>query len=137
MATLLATALIGAGIVYVLAEDAGKPAATPEPDVKKLKAAMDLLRPLHTVLGKPQPGDWLVSHPEDGQTFDQYLACKPVTARGNRNVIYVQPLGDFTATQRKIVRLTAKFCRENGLKPEQEFYEKSIQALGGTVPAEK
>ena len=70
---------------------------------------MQKLVPLHTPLGKPRPGDWLIGHPEPGQTFAEYLASKPNTPQGKRSVICIQPVGDFTDTQRKIVTLTADF----------------------------
>jgi len=75
-------------------------------DLKKL---IKKLEPLHEPLGKPGPGDWLASHHEDGQTFDEYLAGRPVTAVGKRNKIYIRPLGDFSPKQREIVKLTADF----------------------------
>jgi archaemetzincin len=78
-------------------------------DAEALKRAAETLRPLHSRLGKPKPGDWLDRHREPGQTFAQYLRCSPVTPRGARRVIYIQPLGDFNRTQRKIVRKTADF----------------------------
>lgn len=67
------------------------------------------LEPLHKRLGKPKPGEWLAEHKEDGQTFGEYLSCGPVTPNGKRKVIYVQPLGKFTDTQREIIKLTADF----------------------------
>ncbi len=94
---------ISGGLIALFAH-AGEPA-----DVKQLKAMIEKLAPIHEPLGKPQPGEWLADHPEPGQTFAQYLAASPVTPTGRRSVIYVQPLGDFTATQRKIVTLTADF----------------------------
>ena len=81
--------------------------ASPTP--QELRSVIEKLRPLHKKLGEPQKGDWLESHPEPGQTFDEYLACRPVTPRGKRRVIYIQPLGEFTETQRKVVTLTAEF----------------------------
>ncbi len=83
--------------------------ATEPPDVKQLRAVIEKLAPLRTPLGKPKQSDWLTSHKEPGQTFSQYLAGNPVTPQGKRTVIYVQPLGDFTAAQRKIVTLTTDF----------------------------
>lgn len=83
--------------------------AAEPPDAKRLHAAIEKLKPLHTPLGKPQPGDWLVEHKEDGQTFKQYLASRPVMPRGRRKVIYVQPIGDFTETQKKIVAQTVGY----------------------------
>ena len=90
----------------------GKPPAAQQTKtnaVARLISAMDKLRPLHKTLGKPRPGDWLASHPEPGQTFRQYLATKPVTPRGKRHVIYIQPTGEFSASQRKVIKLTADF----------------------------
>jgi len=74
-----------------------------------IRAAMEKLRPLHKKLGKPGPSDWLAQHSERGQTFEQYLRCRPVGPTGERRTIYVQPLGDFSKTQRRIVTLTADF----------------------------
>lgn len=76
---------------------------------KRLAGVADKLRPLHAKLGKPRPGDWLERFKEPGQTFDEYLDSNPTRPRGKRTVIYIQPLGDFTKTQRKIVTQTADF----------------------------
>jgi archaemetzincin len=78
--------------------------------VERLVAAMDRLRPLHKRLGRPNPGDWLAMHPEPGQTFRQYIASNPVTPHGKRHVICIQPIGDFSPSQRKIIDLTADFA---------------------------
>ncbi len=75
----------------------------------KLRARIERLRPLHTKLGPPRPGDWLDSHREIGQCFLEYLNCRPVTPGGDRDTIYIQPLGRFTKTARGIVELTAEF----------------------------
>jgi archaemetzincin len=96
------TCIIG-GLVVVFAH------AVEPTNVKQLKSLIDKLAPIHEPLGKPQSHEWLADHPEPGQTFDEYLRASPVTPTGKRSVIYVQPLGDFTTTQRKIVTLTADF----------------------------
>ena len=67
------------------------------------------LLPLHTKLGKPLPGDWLDKHPELGQTYRQYLASRPVRADRRRNMIYVQPLGDFNPAEKKIIDQAMEF----------------------------
>ncbi len=85
---------------------AGDDSLSPE----DLRAVIRTLRPLHKKLGDLQPGDWLESHREAGQTFDEYLEDGPVTPRGKRRVIYIQPLGEFTETQRNIIALTADFA---------------------------
>ena len=67
------------------------------------------LVPLHKRLGRPQPGDWLAEHPEPGQTYREYLRSSPVKPDRSRRTLYVQPLGSFTATQRKIIQRTAEY----------------------------
>ena len=74
-----------------------------------LKEIIEKLRPLHKRLGKPRPGDWLTEHSEPGQTFLEYLDSSPVIPGDQRKTIYVQPLGNFTHTQRRIIDLTAEF----------------------------
>ncbi|MBT4868040.1 MAG: hypothetical protein HON53_23300 [Planctomycetaceae bacterium] len=78
-------------------------------NVGRVTATIGKLRPLHQKLGKPKRGDWLDQHEEVGQTFRQYLQARPVTPIGQRTVIYVQPLGEFTKQQRQIVELSAEY----------------------------
>jgi archaemetzincin len=74
-----------------------------------LPASLQKLLPLHTRLGKPEKGEWLAEHSEPGQTYVQYLASKPNRVVPQRRVLYVQPLGSFDQTQRKILNETAEF----------------------------
>jgi archaemetzincin len=75
--------------------------------VAMLQGVMAKLRPLHRKLAKPAPGDWLYHHREPGQTFAQYVRARPLRPDAIRRVIYIQPLGEFTATRRRIIALTA------------------------------
>ncbi len=77
--------------------------------VAGLEAIIPRLKPLHRPLEEPKPGDWLHEHREPGQTFRQYVDSRPVVADAKRKVIYIQPLGKFSAAQRKTVKLTADF----------------------------
>ncbi len=89
------------------AEKAGR---TGGPRASDLVKAIEQLRPLHELIREPVPGDWLSRHKEQGQTFKQYVRGNPVTARdGNRRVIYIQPLGDFTKSEQKVLDLTVDF----------------------------
>lgn len=45
----------------------------------------------------PGPGDWLASHEEEGQTFDQFLASHPNRPDKTRHRIYLLPLGSLTS----------------------------------------
>jgi archaemetzincin len=74
-----------------------------------LRAAIEKLRPLHKVMGPPQPGDWLDTFKEPGQTFDEYLQSNPTRPEGERRVLYVQPLGHFTPAQTRVVALAADY----------------------------
>ena len=65
------------------------------------------LTPLHTKLGKPAPGDWLASHAERGQTFDEYRSSNPNRPNRQHTTLYIQPIGEFTDVQEKIVADTA------------------------------
>jgi archaemetzincin len=78
---------------------------------QELPPPFDKLVRLHEPIGKPQPGDWLAEHPESGQTYARYLKSKPVRPTKERGTLYVQPLGSFTDTQRKIVRRTAEYMQ--------------------------
>lgn len=105
----MTNATLLAAVTLTLFAVVGCADAADAPNVRTLLTAIDKLTPLHTPLGEPQPGDWLASHEERGQTFREYLVSKPVTPRGKRSVIYIQPLGEFAATQKKLVDETAAY----------------------------
>jgi archaemetzincin len=88
---------------------AGCGPAALEDSSKELMVAMEKVRPLHKTLGTPGIADWLAHHDEPGQTFSEYLQCSPTLPRGQRRVIYIQPLGEFTKSQRRIITLTVDF----------------------------
>ena len=62
---------------------------------------------------KPKPGDWMARFSETGLSFDEYVASRPTSKRGERNVLVLQPLGSFRPSERKqlneIVEFTATF----------------------------
>ena len=105
------------GLLWAAAAEPDSPMTTSTPatgpssplSIQQLQTLMDKLRPLYARLGEPEPGDWLYHHKEPGQTFRQYVASDPVRPVGKRTVIYIQPLGEFTDAQRRIVTLTAEF----------------------------
>src|ERR1044072_3059692 len=87
--------------------DEAKAAATSPP--KALRLAVEKVGPLHKKMGPPQPGDWLDTFPEPGQTFEESLRGTPTRPEGERRVLYVQPLGRFTPAQTRVVALAAEF----------------------------
>ena len=76
---------------------------------KKLARQAEKLVPLHSTMGPTRPGDWLATHNEPGQTFQQYLNAAPVRVSAKRKTLYVLPLGSFDENQQKIVNLSADF----------------------------
>ncbi|MFT6862221.1 MAG: archaemetzincin [Akkermansiaceae bacterium] len=62
------------------------------PDLKAAFEPGDDFAPL------PKPGgfDWLASHKEEGQSYDQFLKSRPnKPGAGGRKFIYLQPVGEF------------------------------------------
>lgn len=74
-----------------------------------IKKTIKQLKPLGKPLGKPEPGQWLSMHNEPGQTFSQYVRIQPNVLTANRNKLYVQPIGEFSDTQQKLIKLSAEF----------------------------
>lgn len=71
----------------------------------------DKLALLDVPLPEPKDGDWLKQHKEPGQTFEQYLAQKPVTVSGEKNTIYLQPIGIFNPQEQKVMQWNAEYIR--------------------------
>lgn len=72
-------------------------------------SAIDVLTKLDVPLGEPQPGDWLDVHFEPGQSFDQYIKSSPVSPSEARNKIYLQPIGNFSVNETKLVASTSRY----------------------------
>lgn len=73
-----------------------------------LKAKSQVL-PLHEKKKPFQPGDWLDKHQEAGQTFDEFLARKKGRVCQQYRAFYIQPLGEFSNSQKKVIEQTADF----------------------------
>ncbi len=84
-------------------------AQSPEP--ASYLPLIEKLAPLHKKMGPPKPGDWLATHKEPGQTFVEYVRSNPVKPSGYRQILYVQPLGEFSPSQLKIVQQTVQYMQ--------------------------
>ncbi len=78
-------------------------------DRNRWERTIESLRPLHHELAEPSPGDWLVSHDESGQTFAEYVRTEQTRGPRLGSTIRVVPLGEFSDSEREIVRLTARY----------------------------
>lgn len=54
-------------------------------------------------------GDWLYSRKEKGQTFDQYFRSKHIVPTADANIIYIRPIGNFNALQKRQIQLTNEY----------------------------
>jgi len=58
----------------------------------RLKKAMTAIIPLFKPIPKPNEGEWLWDHDEDGETYEAYVSRPKNKVDGKRNVIYIVPL---------------------------------------------
>ena len=91
---------------------ASNTAARPAPDrrVAELSTVKNSLSRFYRPM-VVQDGDWLQSHPEDGETFEQYIESDPTLPTNERKTIYIQPIGKFSEKQMAVIRLTADYMR--------------------------
>ncbi len=73
---------------------------------KKKEMVKRFFKPMQT-----RPGDWLESHPEDGETFEEYVGASPTLPGPERKTIYIQPVGTFSKTQLNVIGLTADYMK--------------------------
>lgn len=121
--------IVGCGAAFLFLWASKPPATIPRQaprltvinTLHDLRSAVTRLRPLQMPLGKPQPGEWLAEHNEQGQTFEQFARRFPQPTPPGLSALYIQPIGDFGPTQQKLVQTTAR-CLEL-------FYGRSVKTL--------
>lgn len=74
--------------------------------IKKKETLTRFFRPMQI-----RAGDWLDEHPEDGETFEEYVQSGPTLPTTERKTIYIQPIGKFSAEQLKVIGRTADYMR--------------------------
>lgn len=94
-------------------------------EVKKeradLHATMSKIVPFFKPMGKPAGYDWLASHNEPGQTFDEFLDANPAKPTKERQKIYVLPLGTFNVKEQKVIAVTAGYL--------EAFYDLPVSVM--------
>lgn len=78
-------------------------------ELKQLREDIKKVERFFKGMAPPVANDWLASHTEPGQTFEQYIDSDPTKPTKERQKIYVLPLGTFNAQQTKIVDATAGY----------------------------
>lgn len=79
---------------------------------QKLNKIKDSVVPFFTPMGEPEEYDWLSRFNEAGQTFEEYVNGNPTLPTDERRVIYIQPIGEFTLTQHKALKLVADYMSD-------------------------
>ncbi|MGH1520082.1 Zn-dependent protease [Chryseobacterium sp. JK1] len=62
-------------------------------------------------LPKPKPGSWRYHHEEKFQTFEDFQKGRKIIPKPGKNTIYLQPIGNFDALQKKEMALTQEYLR--------------------------
>jgi archaemetzincin len=94
-----------------------RPAASPrfavqptDPRVAaRLAKQADLIRPLHSKMGEPKPGEWLAVHKEAGQTFAEFQKVRPAGLGITNKTIYMVAIGPSDDAQEKVMRQAGAF----------------------------
>ncbi|HEX6125083.1 MAG TPA: archaemetzincin, partial [Pyrinomonadaceae bacterium] len=73
---------------------------------KKKESLVRFYRPMQV-----REGDWLESHPENGETFEEYIRSNPTLPTAERDTIYIQPVGTFSVEQRTVISHVADYMR--------------------------
>jgi archaemetzincin len=103
-------------------------ATSKDPTARALREEIKKIEPFFKLMGKPGPIDWLATNREQGQTFEEYIDANPMIPTAERRVIYVQPLGKFTAEKTKVIKTTSEYI--------EAFYGLTVKALPQkTIPA--
>ncbi|MBL8123534.1 MAG: hypothetical protein KIT61_16450 [Pyrinomonadaceae bacterium] len=120
-----------AAVIISCAGDNGSPASNAseareaKKEIERLREDIKKIEPFFKPMGKPEQGDWLAGQKEPGQTFDEYIDSSPTVPTDDRKVIYIQPLGKFTADQNKVIRITSDYI--------EAFYGLQVKTLATKV----
>ena len=101
-----------------------EPRKVPDDLVKAMKAVEPFFKPM----GKPAAYDWLASHREPGQTFEEYINENPTLPTADRRKLYVLPLGSFSTEQEKVILATAAYLEAFYGLPVEKLPAKPFKA---------
>jgi archaemetzincin len=90
-------------------------------DRAELRANIKKIEPFFKPMGTPENSDWLASHNEPGQTFEEYIDADPIKPTKERLKIYVLPLGTFTPKQQTMIGVTSDYL--------EAFYDLPVEQM--------
>lgn len=94
-------------------------------ELKRFTTIYDSLASLHSKLSPPKEGDWLNSHPEKGETFEQYVQKWPKTSDEVRDKLYLVKLSTFDSVQQEIFALTKSYL--------EKFYATQVDTISISI----
>jgi archaemetzincin len=101
-------------------------------ELRSLAQWAQKIEPLHREKLPPGPNDWLARHEEQGQTVKQYVKSDSNRPTARRTTLYLQPIGEFSETHKKLVAETAEL-----LSRYYNLPAKTLDPLGlEVIPAE-
>lgn len=62
-------------------------------------------------LSRPHSSEWRYNHKEKFQTFDDFQKLKKIKPEAEKNIIYLQPIGEFNDLQEKQIKLTKEYLK--------------------------
>lgn len=62
-------------------------------------------------LSNPKPGSWRYDHDEKFQKFEDFQKVKKIKPEAGKNIIYLQPIGEFSNLQKNEIKLTQEYLK--------------------------
>jgi archaemetzincin len=79
--------------------------------VSQVKRTIRSLKSLDEKIPDPKPGEWLDQHKEKGQLFSKYTRIRPNVLSRERGTLYIQPIGWFSETEKRLMKSTANYLK--------------------------
>ena len=73
--------------------------------------AVSKIKPLFKLKLPPVPGDWLVTHKEPGQTYQQFRAITPIPAASRYTTLRIVPIGTLSDGQLEVMSVVTDFLQ--------------------------
>lgn len=103
------------------ADNSAIAASPPQKTEKDFAELIEALEPFFEPMGNPGKYDWLATFQESGQTFSEYLEADPKLPDSVRRTLYIQPIGSFSPSEKKVVDAAADYL--------QAFYQLPVKML--------
>ncbi|MDW7695832.1 hypothetical protein R9C00_25170 [Flammeovirgaceae bacterium SG7u.111] len=67
------------------------------------------LNPINKRLSEANPGEWLYTQKENGQSFKEYINSQPVRPNSRQNKIYLKMLGEFDTVDFYVIEMLSEY----------------------------